>query len=393
MLGAPVKINLSSFFLMLFVLLMYVVGGVFQFFGLLSITETNVAALLCLFSYLSLRQLDVLNVRGGTLLLFFVLVVFFVIGFINNSSMVGYAVYGYYFACVLLVVFAVNSFLERSNFSSSRFFFYCYFYLFFQIVVCVLQARYSAQIIATSKTVLSIEDTVSGTFYLASDATLAFFCTLLNVAAFSTNQKNSTRLLLLLMTAIVVYLTNSKASHLLFLLVVSLLLSYAALRRLGSAKVLLVPVVVAVGVSLSFLMVERLIEEAQAFLLVLQEAYEARHAVIGAHRLAPVGQLLYEGVDFFGSGFLTYFNPITKEWLYYSGFSLFYSFYIDVGFLGVVLFFLCVWCVIYNGALGFFYASLYFVSFLVFSFFNFAITDLAALFALFFLAKIREVKC
>lgn len=391
--GEAVKIRLDSFFLASFILLVYVVGFVFQFLGILSITETNIVALLLLFFYLCLGRSRVFAVRAESLFLFFVLICFYVLGFLGDSSIVGYVVYSYYFSCVFLVIFVVNAFLERYRFNPDRFFFFCSVFLFVQILVCVLQVSYSAEIVSLSKTVVSIEDTVSGTFYLASDATLAFFCTLLNIAAFATNQKRSTRLLLLLLTAVVVYLTNSKASHLLFLLVVSLLLICAGLRRLGGVKVLFMPIVIAGGAILIFLMLERLIEEAQVFLFVLQNAYETRFSEIGAHRLAPIGQLIYEGVNFFGSGFLTYFDPIRKEWLYYSGFSLFYSFYIDVGFLGVILFFLYIWYFIYKGVSSFFYAFLYFFSFSVFSFFNFAITDLAALFALFFLTRFRGVKC
>lgn len=390
--GGAVRIKLDSFFLVSFISLVYVVGFVFQFFGVLSITETNIVALFLLFFYLCLGRLRVFAVRVESIFLFFVLICFYVLGFWGDSSIVGYFVYGYYFSCVFFVIFVVNAFFERYKFHPDRFFFFCSIFLFVQILVCVLQASYPAQIVALSKTVVSIEDTVSGTFYLASDATLAFFCTLLNIAAFTTNQKRSTRLLLLLLTAIVVYLTNSKASHLLFLLVVSLLLIHAGLRRLGSVKVLFIPMIIAGGMILFFLMLDRLIEGTQVFLFVLQNAYETRHAEIGAHRLAPVGQLIYEGVNFFGSGFLTYFDPVKKEWLYYSGFSLFYSFYIDVGFLGVVIFFLYIWYFICRGVPSLFYAFLYFFSFSVFSFFNFSITDLAALCTLFFLTRIRGMK-
>src|SRR5690606_28000491 len=107
-----------------------------------------------------------------------------------------------------------------------------------------------------------------------------------------------------------------------------------------------------------------------------------RNATGNSNRLAPFGQMLLNDNPLFGSGFLTYFNPISKDWLYYSGFGLFYSIYIDIGFVGMVVLLLSILILIFrHGVDG--QSVAIFVSFVSFSIFNFSFTDISVVFLLF----------
>src|SRR3546814_9380798 len=57
-------------------------------------------------------------------------------------------------------------------------------------------------------------------------------------------------------------------------------------------------------------------------------------------RFAPLGQILIGDNIIFGNGALTYYNPLTKDWIYNSGFSTIYELWIDFGLMGFVGFFL-----------------------------------------------------
>jgi hypothetical protein len=85
--------------------------------------------------------------------------------------------------------------------------------------------------------------------------------------------------------------------------------------------------------------------------------------------------------NFFGSGALTYYNPITKEWLYNSGFSTFYSLYIDFGVPGLIFYYLYQILLIAKLTRNYIEFTIFLCVLIMFTTFNFALTDLAFTFS------------
>lgn len=389
----PGPVIRRAFFLYGFIALTFFLGGLIQLFGLASITQTNLMALTLLIAYLvwGAKVTSKLDLAS----FYFIISCFFIlaIGLINHSSATGFAVYFYYISCFFLAIILASTTIKRRDIESSWLLRVIPVYLLIQLPFCIIQNLFSHDISFFSKTNISSEDTVSGTFYLASDASLAFFCTSFTVFTFLKKESWRYRLLIIVLASSIVYLTNSKATQLMFVAVLAALFIVSVLDAAREIRAIFY-LLAALALSVLFVLTSPLLfETAQNLYVVLYDAFNSIKPGDASHRLAPIGEFLFADVRFFGDGFLTYFDPISKEWLYYSGFSLLYTTYIDGGIFIVLFFYFFVFLFTLNRAHDKRFALILFFCFFVFSLFNFSFTDLAAIFSYFvFIFLSRECK-
>ena len=369
----PASLRISLFFV-------FIIGFIPQFLGILSLTSTNIIVLF----FLLLFSVRSLNARMPATTVFFLATSFYIFmaGIITESSPTSLMVYFYYLLTTHLSLKCARLAVEKRYLTQEKVFKYLPIFLCLQISFGILQNILSVQISQISKMPVSPVDVASGTFYLTSDASLGFFCLISSIFAFATNQATKTKYLTLFLCAFAVSLTDSKATQLVFLATFFSLIVFDILSKVNSHKTLIAFVIPFAVLAIlivffeNFYWVQSLVNE------TLTDAYDKRFASIGASRLAPIGEMLYGDTPFFGHGLLAYYNPIDKNWLYNSGSSLFYTIFIDCGLLATILVYSFFLYFIYQHEKRIFYIFLYFSAFFSFSFFNFSLTDIAAIFAL-----------
>lgn len=369
------KISLPNSLAISVLALCFLLGGAVQFFGIFTLTQSNYVAIFLIAVYLLLRPLKIQLDRSEVVLAALALYIF--LGpFLNGSRPEGVAVYLYYLACPFLAVrFAKQAIINGP--STERFLFRVLIgFMLVQLIVTMVQSIFAEELSRTSAISVLPVDIVSGTFYLASDGSLSAFCILACMAALWTDLPIGKKLLVFGLALTIIGIANSKAFQALAPLLAGWALVEAKLLRGRNSlfKGVLFFIGLAIIVAVSY---ETVFEKLGEFSDYLYDIYDFRYGDNRAQRLTPLGEILYSPISWFGQGALTYYNPLTKEWLYNSGFSLIYSFYFDFGLVGLLL------VLAYFGSLTFELAgfslrslTLYFI-FLVFCAFSPAITDLA----------------
>lgn len=376
-------------------LLIYGVGWVLQFFGLLSLTGTSLIVLLffaC--AGFSVRSEKFFVVDKNNFLLLALFLYFMVVGFFNKSSLSSYFVYTYYF---LSIYFAVNSgrrlLLGGGRFDTEAIFKVISIFGCGQIFLEIMQISFSESIAFFSKVPLIPLDVVSGSFFLKSDSSLSYFFILSSIAGFALLRNFLLKLVVLSVSCVVVFLANSKAAQGVFLFIAVMLLMAEGFGVLKNGRQVMYGFAFIAGVLCFLLLFDFFVDAIFAVLDLLFRAFGTIERVDGAHRLAPIGEALYGDTSFFGFGLLAYYDPLEKIWRYYSGHSLFYSFYFDGGVFAVLLLIFYWFRLVLSQVKDFFYSFLYFLVVLACSLFNFIFTDLGVLFILgFFLSMHRDVQ-
>lgn len=374
---------ISKFSFLASILLIYGIGWVFQISGLLSLTETSLIALL-LFACSGFRsgfeRLFVVDKNNFLLLILFLY--FFVVGLVNKVAISSYFVYIYYFLSAYLAINSGALFLDKWQLDSEAVFKIVSVFGCGQIVLEVFQISFSESIVLWSKIPLIPLDVVSGSFFLKSDAALSYFFILSSISAFALLRKFWLKFIVLSISCAVVFLASSKAAQGVFLFVSIMLLMAGLFDFFKKGRQIMYGFCLGVGVLCCLLLFDFFIDVFFTISELLFGAFSTIDRVDGAHRLAPVGEALYGDTTFFGFGLLAYYNPLEKIWRYYSGHSLFYSFYFDGGVFAVFLLIIYWFRLVLSQVKDFFYSSLYFFVLLVCSLFNFVFTDLGILFVL-----------
>ncbi|MCH4880456.1 hypothetical protein EQV97_24185 [Pseudomonas sp. TMW22090] len=361
-------------------LFIFIIGFIPQLLGLLSLTTTNILILFILSIFIIRRQ--PLNGRAQSLTIYFFAVSSYMLisGIINGTSLTSILVYIYYLLATYIAIKSAELSITKGYITQYKIVKILPTFLFAQVLVCTLQNIFSTQISQFSKTPIIPLDIASGTFHLASDASLGFFCLISIIFAFATDQSKKLKYLVLLLASAVVLLTNSKASHLMLIIILTSLISFEISSKIRSHKTIITAVAPIILVAIALFSFENFYWAQDLVHGTLIEAYDKRFAGTEAHRLAPIGEMLYGQYPFFGHGLLSYYNPIEKVWLYNSGSSLFYTIFIDCGLLATLLIYSFFLYIVIRGEIGLFFGSLYFFAFFSYSFFNFGLTDIAAIF-------------
>ena len=321
-------------------LLLYVFGGAIQYLGWLTPTQCNMVVL-AMFCGLLLRRKYWHTVRYEWPLL--LLGVYFVVsGFARGTPTIATVVYLYYLVCALLAAPAGRLLAEElvEHHRTRATFHAVLAVLALELPIVALQHRYAATFAAHSVIRVGTVDAVFGTFPLNSDSVLAAGCALAVIGYSFISQRLRHIVTAACLASAIIFLGHSDAMQGIFaLLLIPVFISHlyrrTTLRRyrrvimlLGLLVALAALVIVSRSAYNGFL----------AFRSLAASEYATRSNWISAGRFAPWGQFFDENALhlLFGHGALSYYNPLSKEWLYNSGFSTVYSLSIDFGLVALL---------------------------------------------------------
>lgn len=382
------KIIISYWFIPLSIIFLF--GGMIQYIGILSFTQTNFLVLLLLFP-IFLYKYYWRSVQKEVFL-FLLLGILMISSYLNDSSISSFFTYFYYIFCTIIAAYAGRTLCKvtiNNNGVSQfeiKYIFYVKILLFTQLIFCLIQNVFGSIILRYSAIEIPLEDVVSGTMYLKSDASLAACSQLVMISIFLIRSKFLDKLCVILLVLGIIFLGNSKASQAIVVLVLSGVLFYyihinSIMKNIGFQYLYYVFFIFIIFFWFLFFS-ESVIKE---FIDHTMYLYQKRDSWIMAERLAPVGQIFYEDIKYFGDGPLTYYNPIEKKWLYNAGFSTIYSLYIDLGLLGIILYSIYYIKLIGSYTKNLILTSIFLIVWIAFSQFNLTLSDIAFAFLLNFI--------
>ncbi|MEN3748066.1 hypothetical protein TPR58_12895 [Sphingomonas sp. HF-S3] len=363
------------------IVLIFLAGGFLQYVGILSQTQTNWLSLLFL-SHVFVRSSSLAQIKYEILL--FIFLIFVALDTLNHRLPISYtATYFYYIACTIIAAIAGRVYASRvaSLVSTRSFFRIAKIFLPIELAFVIFQRLFTDVFISYSRAPIGRIDAIFGTFYLQSDAALAAVCELLTIASFLLSSRRSDRIIISSLSLAIILLGNSNAAKIAFMLIMALLLANNIYRSLYGNRYQLTLILVAVTSPLILLMYSPLSTLISDFLAQAMDEYYHKEAWGTASRFSPIGQMFAEGVNIFGRGALTYYNPITKEWLYNAGFSTIYSLYVDFGLVGLVLYMSYQFILIIRFTRSYLQFAIFACVFLSFVTLNFALTDLTFVFS------------
>lgn len=372
---------LNSKSLFFIISLVFFFGWSTQYLSILSITQTNyilifLSAVYCYRFYNNFPGL----IYG--IWLFFILYILLCFLFIDSYYLIHTIAYLYYAIAMLLSI--VVGFIVGIKVLEIPKFYYLLF-LMLQLIFTSFQHSFTDVWLNSTLVNINFKDAVSGTFFLSSDASLVFFISSLLIVLRHQNPSNLFSFALLTISSIVVFLTNSTAGSVFFMLCLIYYVQHKWTEYFSPLKLFYI--------FLCFLTIFYIAPGLNEFFLKLLLDFYSIEIGRDAARLAPLGYLLYENFIFFGNGPLYYYNPISKDWLFNSGFSVLYSLYLDYGLVGLFLIYAFYLSLIFY-CLGFSYLSMLYCSGLfLFTMFNFSLTDFSFNMAFAFsLSQIRRCR-
>lgn len=363
------------------IILVFFIGGLLQYFGILSQTESNWLALV-LFGQVFLVRAAWTHMRIEVLLIAFAVVI--VLSHLQHGTPATNTItYLYYIFCAIIAAVAGRVYALRFSQSmcAGKLFKGLKVFLAIELGVVILQKFFTAEFVQNSRAPIGYIDAIFGTFFLQSDASLAAVCELVIILTFLLGSKMSDRIILCGSAVAIVFLGNSTAAKAVCVLLFVPLIAYQLYRGL-SANRYGFNVMLAFAIASSTLaMYNPLLNFLAEFATQASTDYYHRQSWETAARFSPLGQMLAEGVSLFGQGALTYYNPMTKAWLYNAGFSTIYSLYVDFGLVGLSIY--CLYQVVLISRFTRNYMEFVIFASVLTSFItlNFALTDIAFVFA------------
>lgn len=320
-------------------LLLYVVGGAIQYAGWLSPTKCNIIVL-CTFCFL-LRYREFWRTARYECPILLLAAYFVVSGLMRGTSPLATTVYLYYSACLLLAAPAgrllAKELVTRNRTQVARHILVACLAL--ELPIAAMQHLYATAFAGHAAFRVGTIDAVFGTFQLNSDSVLSACCVMIVLIYSYTSRRLSHILFVTCLSFAVIFLGHSKAmqgTYIMLLLPIFGVTLYhrTTIKRYNHIFKL-------VGWLLLFVIVAFAARTIYGDLAQFQSEavsdYATRDDWVTAARLAPWGELFQSSLAqlIFGHGALTYYNPITKNWLYNAGFSTAYSLSIDFGLVGL----------------------------------------------------------
>lgn len=380
------KVKFSA--LCFFMLLCFVLGGPLQFIAVLSPTETNYLAISLLVICFTFRKRVSLSRSSLVMVILFLYVT--LISIIHKTPFSNLLVYYYYLLCPVLAFKAGRIFSQKVTLSPEMIIKNCNYFLLVQMLFAIVQVVAGEQIASFAKVPLYFAiDAVTGTFFIKSDASLSVFALLVVLTAFSLGVSAKLKFVSALISTAIIFLANAKAIQGLAIVMIPAVIFYSGFLqgRFALGKRILVFILLVIAL---MLLIPMIVDMGNEFLGVLDDAYYSRYKHDEASRFAPIGEAVYSDFYWIGKGLLTYYNPLNKNWDYYSGFSLVYAFYLDCGFIGLSLIICFFMAFTMENIKDNFYRVAFFGCIICFATFSLVVTDLPCLFALSFFYSIHE---
>jgi hypothetical protein len=357
-------------------------GGALQFVGALSQTMTN-------YLVMFLVGLNLLFFGGFKRINKSIKIVIFGV-FIATSiylailvphNFIEYAVYVYYLLFFFsIILYAISVHTDNLFENIDRFFIP---FLLLQIVVCACQVVFGDILASLSSVPMQAIDMVSGTLFLGSDAIL---CVLVNcMVVYELIRKKSINRVITIyaLGAVVIYLTNSKALQAIYLLMPFFVLGeYFYIRFNKYMVTILMAFVILLMLIVFQFNVSFIVEKINVFIDLIYEGFFSIKYGEEGSRLSVFGFVLTGQFSNFGLGLLTYYNPLSKLWLFNAGFSTFYLLLLDTGLVFTVIFYLlCSYFILLSNPKSIISYYILLV-FFVFSFFGLILTTGVVLFSI-----------
>lgn len=370
--------HIRWFFPLLF---LYVFAGTFQYFGIFSQTQSNFIVLVLLvhvfhfYSSWTEMRLEML------LILFMIFVLIYQVSFDFRFE---YSLtYIYYIVCTIIAsvagrVYAKRFFLHETY--NTLLFKIAKIFLVFQCLFTLIQANFTESYVSFSKASIGYEDAIFGTLYLQSDAALATVCELIILSVFILPSTLRDKILITCLSLFVIFLGNSKTAQFVVIFILFTLLLRFLLDNLKNYRLSLKIIIGLIGIFTFVITSSIWLGYLDFFIQQAISDFDRKDEWITAPRFAPLGEIFQSGINFFGQGPLTYYNPIEKTWLYNSGFSTLYILYFDYGLLGFLLYFLYQFYLILKFGIDFSSKIIYFMILMSYMNFNFALTDISFIF-------------
>lgn len=356
--------------------LLFLIGGGLQYFGLISPTQTNIIVLILMMSCILKQGMTGVVTKNLTLIVFFLYVL--LSAFVNKSSLDSIIVYAYYFLCLLLtsalapIIMRTIKYVTQDVIAKSFLAFAA-----IQVPVAVFQNIYGEKLGESASTNTHALDMVYGTLFFKSDGTMSAVIVLFMISIFAFNIKTLTKILSMVICLAVVYLGNSSAFHVVATFISIALIVQEVRGRFKISYIVFYAIAAALLLVLCGFFAEQFTSKIPEIIDKIYYGYDNRFYGESADRFAPLVGVLSGDAGFFGNGLLHYYDPRSKEWLYNSGLSTYYSLYYDAGLGAVALFVLHFIYKILTLKHEIHTKMLIALSFFVYCFFNFALTDLA----------------
>lgn len=369
--------------------LIFFIGGPLQLLNIITPTTTNIIVILSLIAALLYKKLKLSELKQEWLIgVFFIYII--LLQFIHPTTLQSFAVYTYYIICVLVGSISGRIFANRYNsgYPEKSYAKLANSFLLIQAIATTIQNIFAAEISSYSIRNIGSLDAVSGTLFLQSDATLAIICILICISLFFTQQNIKYRLLAATLTFIVIFNGNSIAAKFCVIIATLLLALHYILKTSNRNTPFISVLIYGAFFTTTIITLLNLPTLTTPIIQEINNGFYNRYSQESAHRLAPLGHIFLEDLSLFGNGLLTYYNPITKDWLYNSGFSTLYSSYIDTGIFGTIILYAYFTKKILSKNISKSASLLMLICIAAFSAFNFAMSDLAFIFALSFTSEI-----
>lgn len=363
------------------IMLIFLVGGMTQYAGLLSQTQSNWLALL-LFSHVFLKRPAWAQIRHETLLFLFLLFMF--VDYFRIGNPASYTLtYVYYVLCTIVAAVSGRVYASRvaRSMSTESFFKIVKIFLSIELFVVSTQRLFTEQFISLSRVPIGSIDAIFGTFFLQSDAALAAVCELLTISTFLFSNQARDRFVVAAMSLAIIFMGNSNTAKIAIVFLLVLAFVYDAYGRLRVGRYAFNILALVGIVSISALLYSPLSGLLTEFSVQATKDYYHRDSWETASRFSPMGEMFANGINFLGQGALTYYNPLTKRWLYNAGFSTIYSLYLDFGLAGMLFYFTYQIMILVKFTRNYLEMAIFLGVFVFFISFNFALTDLAFVFS------------
>jgi len=393
-----IKIRLIFKIVLIFV---FLVGGLFQFFGLLSNTISTIL-ISAVFLMLGLSGRAKKNIEISVIPYIILFTIIVISAFINGTKSIFLLLYAFSFA---LVPFSIWKFIATRIVDKIDFAKLIKLFIFvgiIQLPVLLIQQTFGAQMVMLSVRPLAPEDVAFGTFFFANDHGLCFF--ILSMILYLLYDKNGIvhkrRWFLVIWFSFTIVIANSNISFLLLLIV---LVGYIIPRLKPQGFFLALTFSLMVGISfllfpsLGSMVIEKYEHIEMKLIATGDNTWDDAQTNIEKGMPERSDILMYyqmQEFKYIGDGPYTYFDPLLGKFVLFKNFSQYLWFYNDLGIIGVISV-LIVYLNFYFANCKLFDYKLYFlILIVVYAFFANTLSDLSfnIIFALFLLKDSKQRK-
>lgn len=384
--------NIKKIYTVMFVCIVYFIGGSIQFTGIISNTETTFF-LICSFLIINLFEtVHTLKIKIYSVdyLILCISLVIILSSILNGSSLmklIGYFIY----ILVPFISYRLVKYIFDNKIDKIIIIFFI-FLSFIQFPIIIMQRILYEDLAFIHGSKIIEEDIGFGTFFIANDVGLCFFLiSLIILCLFGGLEKYNVKMkkLIIISCVVTICATNSKASIILLVLIFFYYTFYKF--YCSRKKTSLLFSFIFIIFSLFYL---SNIDELSVFdnlgIVGTYEKFESKEYGGGATlpRFAPIIIFLNQPLKLIGEGPYNFYDPLTKVWRYGSGHSQIFWTYNDIGVIGLFFSSFFLFLIAFKNRQTNKHYLLYFFVVCLYSIVTTTLSDLSIMFSYIFFASI-----